>query len=91
MSQDLKEVGYSVGMSIAGSLIQQNLQEISTESLAEAINDVFSGKEPKIAPEAANQVIQNYLSEKNESQFAVNKKLGEEFLAVNFKKEGVTN
>jgi FKBP-type peptidyl-prolyl cis-trans isomerase FklB len=51
MSQDIKEVSYSVGMSIAGSLIQQNLQEISTDVLVEAISDVFEGKEPKVSPE----------------------------------------
>jgi FKBP-type peptidyl-prolyl cis-trans isomerase len=89
MSQDIKEVSYSVGMSIAGSLIQQNLQEISTDVLVEAISDVFEGKEPKVSPEKANEVIQQYLSKKNESQFEVNKKLGEEFLAVNFKKDGI--
>ena len=89
MSQDIKEVSYSVGMSIAGSLLQQNLQEISTEVMAEAISDVFAGNTPKVSPEQANQVIQEYLAKKNESQFEVNKKLGEEFLAVNFKKEGV--
>lgn len=89
MSQDLKEVSYSVGMSIAGSLIQQNLQEISTEVLSEAISDMFSGKEPKVSPEKANQVIQAYLQEKNEQQFAVNKEAGAAFLEENKSKDGV--
>ena len=90
MSQDIKDVSYSVGMSIAGSLIQQNLQEISTEVLTEAISDMFAGKEPKVSPEKANQIIQAYLQEKNEAQFAVNKTTGATFLAENAKKEGVT-
>ncbi|MBU2019867.1 MAG: FKBP-type peptidyl-prolyl cis-trans isomerase [Bacteroidetes bacterium] len=85
----MNAVSYSVGMSIAGSLIQQNLQGISTEVMAEAIHDMFSGKEPKVAPEEAGQLIQNYLSEVTASKFTVNKEAGEKFLAENFKKAGV--
>ena len=45
MSEDLKAVSYCVGMSLGGSLLQQNLQGISTAVLAEAIQDAFDGKE----------------------------------------------
>ena len=89
MSQDINAVSYSVGMSIAGSLIQQNLQGISTEVMAEAISDMFSGKDPKVSPEAANDLIQSYLTEIMDQKFSVNKEAGEKFLAENFKKEGV--
>lgn len=89
MSQDINAVSYCVGMSIAGSLVQQNLEGISTQALAEAINDVFEGKQPKYNAEEANAIIQNYLSQAAEEKFAVYKKEGEDFLAANFKKEGV--
>lgn len=89
MSQDINAVSYCVGMSIAGSLVQQNLEGISTEALAEAINDVFEGKQPKYNAEEANAIIQNYLAQAAEEKFAVYKKEGEDFLAENFKKEGV--
>lgn len=89
MSQDIQAVSYSVGMSIAGSLIQQNLQGISPEILAEAINDIFTGKPTKVTPEEANNIIQGYMAAKMEDQFKGNKEAGEKFLAENFKKEGV--
>ena len=89
MSQDIKAVSYSVGMSIAGSLIQQNLQGISTDVMAEAIKDMFEGKEPKVSPEQANLVIQSYLAEVTEQSYAANRESGEQFLAENFKKEGI--
>lgn len=89
MSQDINAVSYCVGMSIAGSLVQQNLEGISTQALAEAINDVFEGKQPKYNAEEANAIIQNYLAQAAEEKFAVYKKEGEDFLAANFKKEGV--
>lgn len=76
-------------MSIAGSLMQQNLEEVSTEALTEAISDIFSGKQPKYSAEEANAIIQNYMGELSEKKFAQFKREGEQFLAENFKKEGV--
>jgi FKBP-type peptidyl-prolyl cis-trans isomerase len=89
MSQDIKAVSYSVGMSIAGSLIQQNLQDIAPEIMAEAISDIFSGKDTKVSAEEANDIIQNYLGAVTEEKFSINREAGEKFLAENFKKEGV--
>ena len=80
MTEELKAVSYCVGMSIAGSLKQQNLGEISTEALSEAIKDVFEGKEMKFSPQEADQIIQNYLRIQGEKQFAVNKEAGEAFI-----------
>jgi len=89
MSEEINAVSYCVGMSIAESLIQQNLESISTESLSEAIEDLFQGKEPRYTPEEANAIIQRYLSNANEAKFAKFREEGESFLAANFKKEGV--
>ena len=66
MSEDLKAVSYCVGMSLGGSLLQQNLQGISTAVLAEAIQDAFDGKEMKYTPEEANTIIQNFLNAEGE-------------------------
>lgn len=89
MSEEINAVSYCVGLSVAGSLIQQNLNGISTEALGEAINDVFEGKQPKYTAEEANAIIQNYLGKANEAAFAQFREEGESFLAENFKKEGV--
>lgn len=90
MSEDLKAVSYCVGMSLGGSLLQQNLKGLSTEVLAEAIQDAFDGKEMKYTPEEANTIIQNYLNAEGEKMFGKNKEIGEAFLADNAKKDGVT-
>lgn len=74
MTEEIKAVSYCVGMSIAGSLIQQDLEGISPEIMAEAIADAFSGREPKYTPELANSIIQNYLQSAGEAKFAQNKK-----------------
>ena len=90
MSEDLKAVSYCVGMSLGGSLLQQNLQGISTAVLAEAIQDAFDGKEMKYTPEEANTIIQNFLNAEGEKKFGKNKEVADAFLAENTKKEGVT-
>ena len=89
MSKELKAVSYCVGMSLGGSLLQQNLQGISAEVLAEAIQDTFDSKELKYTPEEANQIIQDFLAKEGEKKFGGNKTKSEEFLAENAKKEGV--
>lgn len=89
MTEDIKAVSYCVGMSIAGSLMQQDLDGISPEVLAEAIADAFAGKEPLYTPEMANTIIQNYLQSAGEAKFGQNKEAGEAFLSENKLKTGI--
>lgn len=89
MTEDIKAVSYCVGMSIAGSLMQQDLEGVSPQILAEAISDAFAGKEPLYTPEMANTIIQNYLQSAGEAKFGQNKEAGEAFLNENKAKEGI--
>lgn len=89
MSQDLNAVSYCVGMSLGGSLFQQNLTGLDVDVLAQAIKDAFAGKEMKYSPEEANQIIQDFLAVESEKAFGANKEVGAKFLAENKKKEGV--
>lgn len=90
MSEELEAVSYCVGMSLGGSLLQQNLDTISTEVLAQAIQDAFDGKPMKYTPEQANEIIQKYLTTQGEAKFGANKEAGEAYLAENAKKDGIT-
>jgi FKBP-type peptidyl-prolyl cis-trans isomerase FklB len=89
MTNELEAVSYCVGMSVAGSLLQQDLDAISPQILAEAIADVFAGKQPKYSPEMANDIIEKYLQSAGEAKFAQNKLAGEEFLIENRSKDNV--
>jgi FKBP-type peptidyl-prolyl cis-trans isomerase len=89
MSQDINAVSYCIGLSVADSLAQQELDTINPQVMAEAIADVFQGKELKFSPEQANQIIQGYIQEINESKFNVHKEEGEAFLAENKKRPEV--
>lgn len=89
MSQDIQAVSYCIGLSVADSLIQQDLGGIDPTVMAEAIADVFKGNAMKYSPEQANQIIQEYIQGISASKFEVYLKEGEAFLAENAKKEGV--
>jgi len=89
MSQDIQAVSYCIGLSVADSLMQQDLGGIDPSVMAEAISDVFNGKTMKYSPDQANEIIQKYIQEITTSKFEVYKQEGEAFLAENAKKEGV--
>ncbi len=90
MSQDLQSVSYCIGLSVADSLMQQNLGGIDPQAMARAIADVFEGKAIEYSPEQANQIIQAYLQEAAAKAFEGNKTAGETFLAENGKRSEVT-
>ena len=86
MTEEIKAVSYCVGMSIADSLLQQDLNGISPEILAEAIKDIFSGVQAQYSPNEANDIIQTYLNGIGEAKFGAVKEEGEAFLAANKEK-----
>lgn len=89
MTEEINAVSYCVGMSVAGSLMQQDLEKINPDAMAEAIADAFAGKTPKYGQDEANAIIQQYLQKVSESKFAEHKDAGEAFLAENKTKPGI--
>ncbi len=89
MKEELDAVSYAVGMSIGGSLMSQHLAKINVELFTQGVVDVLNSSDLKLSPEEADAVIQQYMQNVMQQQFEVNKKAGEEFLAENFKKEGI--
>ena len=90
MTEELNNVSYAIGLSVASSLKEQNLDQLDPTVLSNAIKDVFENKTPKFTPNEAQDIIQNYLKELSEKQFAINKEEGETFLAANATKTGIT-
>jgi FKBP-type peptidyl-prolyl cis-trans isomerase FklB len=89
MQTELEKVSYAVGISIAESLKNQNLEGVDTQILAEAMNDIFNGNELKLSSQEANDSIQTYLDNKRNEAFAQVKSEGELFLLANRTKEGI--
>ena len=90
MTEELNNVSYAIGLSVASSLKEQNLDQLDPTVLSYAIKDVFENKTPKFSPNEAQDIIQNYLKELSEKQFAKNKEEGEAFLTENGAKTGIT-
>jgi FKBP-type peptidyl-prolyl cis-trans isomerase FklB len=89
MTEEMKAVSYCIGMSVGGSLKQQNLGDLSPEIISEAISDLFEGKEGKYSPEEADGIIQKYLQGIMDVKFEANKGIGDAFFAENAKREEI--
>ena len=90
MSQELEAVSYCVGMSIAGSLKSQDLEEINTQSFMDGLKTAMEGGELKYDPQQANDIIQKFMEAAGEKKHGANKEAGDAFLAENAKKDGVS-
>lgn len=90
MSEEIKDVSYCVGLSLGSSLAEQSLQDLDVQSIAAAIEDIFSNGQPRFTEEEASQKIQQYLRRKNEERFVANLDEGTHFLAENASRPEVT-
>lgn len=88
---------YALGMSIAHNMISSGVKEVSFEDFTAGIKAVLTGAKPEISFEEAAGLLDKYFAEierKQQSESAAMgaamKKEGEEFLAANALREGVT-
>ena len=87
---NMDSVSYSLGVLVAQNLKSQGFDEINTDELAAAISDVLNDRPTKVDVQQANMMVQQYMQEKAASKHKVNKEAGEQFLAENGQREGVT-
>lgn len=90
IENQVEKFSYAIGLSLASNLLQSGIKTIELKQLFEAIEDVMEGRQPKISPQEANQVIEEYFKNKQANEGAENAKAGETFLANNKNKEGIT-
>ncbi len=85
----MDQLSYAWGMALGQQLRAMGVEKIDFADFDEAVLSAFEGKETKISPEEANQIIQNYLQELTEKRTAQIKAVGDKFLEENKKKENV--
>jgi len=95
LDSDVKKFSYAMGMDVGQSIKGLNA-DIDNGAFAQAVADVLSGTEPKLAVEESTKIKQDFFRKKQEAQAAErqasgaeNKAKGEAFLAENAKKDGV--
>ena len=88
---------YALGMSVAHNMLSSGVKDIAFDDFAAGVKAVLTGAEPAVSFEEAAGLLDKYFEEIEKKQkaeaAAVNaavKQEGEEFLAKNAKKEGVT-
>ena len=89
MKTELEKLSYSLGLNIAGSLRQQGFNELDTQILGQAINDVLTGSKPKMDAQEAGMFLNDYFGKMQAKMHEGAIKAGDEYLAANQKKEGV--
>ncbi|WP_201300990.1 FKBP-type peptidyl-prolyl cis-trans isomerase [Sunxiuqinia indica] len=86
---ELEEFSYALGLSVSSNLIQSGVKTIDPSNFMLALEDIFTGKEPKLTPEQANKILQEFMEKQQGSQGKENLEEGLKFLAENREKEGV--
>lgn len=88
---------YALGMSIAHNMVSSGVKNVVFEDFTAGIKAVLEGAEPEVSYQEASELLDKYFAQieaqaKEEAEAAaqVFKKQGEDFLAENAKKEGVT-
>jgi FKBP-type peptidyl-prolyl cis-trans isomerase FklB len=85
----MKNLSYSLGMSMATQLMQTGLENLDVEAFVKAFSEIMKNEETTMSLEEASQHIQEYFSAKQNEMLEMNKQKGELFLAENAKKENV--
>ncbi len=86
----MDSLSYSLGVLITNNLKQQGFDNLVSEDLTAAIDDVLSGRTPKIDLQTANANVQEYAQKQQAEQHRPNLEAGQNFLAENGQREEVT-
>lgn len=85
----VEKFSYALGLSMASNLLQSQIKTVELQSMFDAIADVMEGRAPKISPQDANKVIEEYFVLQQQRIGSINQKEGEDFLQKNKQNEGV--
>jgi len=86
---ELEKFSYALGLSISSNLIQSGVKKIEPANFMLALEDIFTGSEPKLTAEEANQVLQEFIEKQQQSESGDNLEEGRHFLDENRQKEGI--
>ena len=85
----MKNLSYSLGMSMASQLMQTGLENLDVDAFVKAFTEIMKNEKTTMTLEEASQHIQAYFSAKQNEMLQMNKEAGVQFLVENKKKENV--
>lgn len=85
----LEKFSYSLGLSVASNLIQSGVKTLDPKIFLDGLQDVFTGQNPKLTADQANQILQEFMAELQAGEGGDNLEVGLKFLAENRKNKDV--
>lgn len=85
----MDKLSYALGLSMAQNFKGSGIQSINADDFAEALRDVYEGKEKKMSYDEAKKLVQDFFTELEANAGAMNEELGKKFLEQNAQQEGV--
>lgn len=85
----MDQLSYAWGLAMGSQLKGMGVENLEFKDFDEAVHAAFNGEEPKMTPEEAQKIIQEYLQELTAKKTAEIKAVGEKFLEENKKNENV--
>jgi len=96
LESDAQKLGYTMGMDIGNSLLQQG-GDIDLDAMFAAVRDIYDGKDTQLTTEEAAAIRQDFINRRREAaakeqeqKASSNITEGEAFLATNSQKTGIT-
>ncbi len=85
----MDKVSYALGLSIGNNFQNSGIKDLNVDDFVKGLKDVLSEEKPAISYDEAKKVINDYFVKLQQESMELNKKAGEEFLAINKNREGV--
>ena len=89
LDSELERVSYSLGVTAGAYYLKQGFDSIDIDAFTAGFRGAVKETDLQISQEECNIVLQEFFNKANERQTDELKKVGEEFLAENSKREGV--
>jgi len=90
MKNELEKLSYSLGANVGASLKAQGITDLDLEVFMEALNDQVIIGDLKMSQQEMDEFLQDFFGKKQAEQAEKAGAEGEQFLAENAKKDGVT-
>ncbi|MDR1679493.1 MAG: FKBP-type peptidyl-prolyl cis-trans isomerase [Prevotellaceae bacterium] len=86
----MTKISYALGLNIGNNLLGAGIKDLDLETFAKGVKDALQGNKQDISNQEAQQLLNDFFTELQSRQAEEQSKAGNEFLAENAKREGVT-
>lgn len=83
------KISYALGLSIANNFLASGIKSVDADTFAEAMKDVFSGKQTKLSYEEAKELIDTFFTRIQNEEKELNLAAGKEYAEIMKHKSGV--